>query len=330
MSEVLLKYVDRFADMRIAVLGDLMLDVYFWGEANRISPEAPVPVVDVKRITRCLGGAGNVMSNVVTLGGSSLAFGMVGNDEGGKHLLAELDRFGIDRTGVLVDEGRRTTEKQRVLAGHQQLLRLDHEDIGSASAEIREKLVEQVLSLIRSRKIDGLIFEDYHKGLLSEAMLETIVPEAVRYGVRTALDPKPGSLLPVPGLTVIKPNRSEAVKMCGLDNAESLPLDTVAAALLEKWQPEFLLISLAQDGMALFSRNGGKTVIPTRAREVFDVSGAGDTVVASYMLSLTAGASPEEAAEISNYAAGVVVGKVGTSPLSADELRNEIKYGKKI
>ena len=330
MSEVLLKYVDRFADMRIAVLGDLMLDVYFWGEANRISPEAPVPVVDVKRITRCLGGAGNVMSNVVTLGGSSLAFGMVGNDEGGKHLLAELDRFGIDRTGVLVDEGRRTTEKQRVLAGHQQLLRLDHEDIGSASAEIREKLVEQVLSLIRSRKIDGLIFEDYHKGLLSEAMLETIVPEAVRYGVRTALDPKPGSLLPVPGLTVIKPNRSEAVKMCGLDNAESLPLDTVAAALLEKWQPEFLLISLAQDGMALFSRNGGKTVIPTRAREVFDVSGVGDTVVASYMLSLTAGASPEEAAEISNYAAGVVVGKVGTSPLSADELRNEIKYGKKI
>lgn len=330
MSEVLLKYVDRFADMRIAVLGDLMLDVYFWGEANRISPEAPVPVVDVKRITRCLGGAGNVMSNVVTLGGRSLAFGMVGNDEGGKHLLAELDRFGIDRTGVLVDEGRRTTEKQRVLAGHQQLLRLDHEDIGSASAEIREKLVEQVLSLIRSRKVDGLIFEDYHKGLLSEAMLETIVPEAVRYGVRTALDPKPGSLLPVPGLTVIKPNRSEAVKMCGLDNAESLPLDTVAAALLEKWQPEFLLISLAQDGMALFSRNGGKTVIPTRAREVFDVSGAGDTVVASYMLSLTAGASPEEAAEISNYAAGVVVGKVGTSPLSADELRNEIKYGKKI
>ena len=330
MSEVLLKYVDRFADMRIAVLGDLMLDVYFWGDANRISPEAPVPVVDVKRITRCLGGAGNVMSNVVTLGGSSLAFGMIGNDEGGKHLLAELDRFGIDRAGVLVDEGRRTTEKQRVLAGHQQLLRLDHEDIGSASAEIRDELVERVLSLIRNRKIDGLIFEDYHKGLLSEAMLETIVPEAVRYGVRTALDPKPGSLLPVPGLTVIKPNRSEAVKMCGLDNAESLPLDTVAAALLEKWQPEFLLISLAQDGMALFNRNGGKTVIPTRAREVFDVSGAGDTVVASYMLSLTAGASPEEAAEISNYAAGVVVGKVGTSPLSADELRNEIKFGKKI
>ena len=330
MSGDLLQYIDRFGDMRVAVLGDLMLDVYFWGEANRISPEAPVPVVDVKRITRCLGGAGNVMSNIVTLGGCSLAFGMIGNDEGGRQLLAELDRFGIDRTGVQVDESRRTTEKQRVLAGHQQLLRLDHEDIGRASDVIREKIVEQVLTLIRERKIDGLIFEDYRKGLLSEAMLEVIVPEANRYGIRTALDPKPGSLLPVPGISVIKPNRSEAVRMCGLPNADSLPLDQVAEALLEKWQPEHLLISLAQDGMALFSRNGGKTVIPTRAREVFDVSGAGDTVVASFMLALAAGAAPVEAAEIGNYAAGVVVGKVGTSPVSAEELRNEIKFGKRI
>jgi D-beta-D-heptose 7-phosphate kinase/D-beta-D-heptose 1-phosphate adenosyltransferase len=175
-----------------------------------------------------------------------------------------------------------------------------------------------------------LIFEDYRKGLLSEAMSEVIVPEAVRYGVLTALDPKPGSLMPVPGLTVIKPNRGEALKMSGLENAADLPLETVAEALLKKWQPEYLLISLAQDGMALFSRSGTKTVIPTRAKEVFDVSGAGDTVVASYMLALSSGASPEEAAEISNYAAGVVVGKVGTSPVSAEELRNEINFGKRI
>jgi D-beta-D-heptose 7-phosphate kinase/D-beta-D-heptose 1-phosphate adenosyltransferase len=133
--------------MRVAVLGDLMLDVYFWGEASRISPEAPVPVVDVKRITRCLGGAGNVMNNIVTLGGRALAFGMIGSDEGGRMLLAELDRFGIDRTGVVMDEARRTTEKQRVLAGHQQLLRLDHEDVGRAPDGIREKLVEQILTL---------------------------------------------------------------------------------------------------------------------------------------------------------------------------------------
>ena len=314
MSEALLKYIDRFADMRVAVLGDLMLDVYFWGDAKRISPEAPVPVVDVKRITRCLGGAGNVMSNIVTLGGHSLAFGMIGGDDAGKRLLAELDRFGVDRSGVLVDGERRTTEKQRVLAGHQQLLRLDHEDVSSAPEALREKVVDQLLTLIRDRRIDALIFEDYKKGLLSEAMLEVLVPEAARYGVKTALDPKPGSLLPVPGITVIKPNRSEAIKMCGLDHADSLPL----------------LISLAQDGMALFSRNGGKTVIPTRAKEVFDVSGAGDTVVASYMLSLAAGALPEEAAEISNYAAGVVVGKVGTSPVTAEELRHEINFGKRI
>lgn len=323
----LIACIDRFPGMRIAVLGDLMLDVYFRGEARRISPEAPVPVVDVRSITRCLGGAGNVMSNIVTLGGTSLAFGMIGRDAAGDELAAELDRFGIDRAGLVVDPDRRTTEKQRVLAGHQQLLRLDHEDTNSAPERLRAELVDRLLDLIRKQAIDALIFEDYRKGLLSEAMLAAIVPEAAKHGVLTALDPKPGSLLPVPGLTVIKPNRSEAFRMAGVDSGS---LDEVAAILLEKWRPEYLLISLAQDGMALYRRGGGKTVIPTRAREVFDVSGAGDTVVATFMLALAAGASPEDAAELGNYAAGIVVGKVGTSPVAVEELRNEIKFRKSL
>ena len=316
------RYIDRFPELRIAVLGDLMLDVYFRGDARRISPEAPVPVVNVSGISRRLGGAGNVMSNIVTLGGRAYAFGMVGADDAGRRVAEELDRFGIDRAGLAVDSGRRTTEKQRVLAGHQQLLRLDHEDTDPAPENLRADLVKRILRLIRAHEIDALIFEDYRKGLLGEEMLAEIVPEARKHGVLTALDPKPGNLRPVPGMTFIKPNRGEAFRMAGLENGS---LDEVAQTLLERWQPEHLLISLAQDGMALYSRNGTHTVIPTRAREVFDVSGAGDTVVATFTLALAAGASPEEAAELSNFAAGIVVGKVGTSPVAVEELRSEIK-----
>jgi len=323
----LLGCIDRFSQLRVAVLGDLMLDVYFRGEACRISPEAPVPVVDVRSITRRLGGAGNVMSNIVTLGGKSFAFGMIGEDAAGRALTEELDRFGIDRAGLATDPGRRTTEKQRVLAGHQQLLRLDHEDTDSAPEDLRAGLVDRIVAMIRAHEIDALIFEDYRKGLLSESMLAAIVPEAVEHGVLTALDPKPGSLRPVPDLTVIKPNRSEAFRMAGVETGS---LDDVAAVLLDKWRPQYLLISLAQDGMALYRRGGGKTVIPTRAREVFDVSGAGDTVVATFMLALAAGADPEDAVELGNYAAGIVVGKVGTSPVAVEELRNEIKFRKSL
>jgi len=323
----LLAYIDRFSGMRIAVLGDLMLDVYFRGEASRISPEAPVPVVNVRNIVRRLGGAGNVMSNIVTLGGKSFAFGMIGADAAGGELTAELDRFGIDRAGLTVDPNRRTTEKQRILAGHQQLLRLDHEDTHAAPESLRAELVDRIVKLIRAHEIDALIFEDYRKGLLCESMLAEIVPEAAKHGVLTALDPKPGSLLPVPDLTVIKPNRSEAFRMAGVEKGS---LDEVAAVLLDKWRPQYLLISLAQDGMALYRRCGGKTVIPTRAREVFDVSGAGDTVVATFMLALAAGAEPEDAAELSNYAAGIVVGKVGTSPVAVSELRHEINLRKSL
>ncbi len=325
----LLEAISRFPGKNVAVIGDLMLDVYLWGKVSRISPEAPVPVVNVTRRTSCLGGAGNVLRNLVTLGGSSVAFGLIGEDEDGQELLRQLDGYGVDPAGIAADRDRRTTRKERVMAGNQQLLRLDHEDSFAASEEIRARITSEVVRLVKSGEVDAVIFEDYGKGMLSSAMLEEIVPAASGAGIITALDPKPGSMEPVRGLTVIKPNRKEAYKMAGLaepaGQVSAGELDEVARRLMEIWAPEYLLISLAAEGMALYDRNGGKSVIPTYAREVFDVSGAGDTVVSAFTLALAAGAEPAEAAAIGNYAAGVVVGKVGTVTVSASELRKQLE-----
>ena len=314
----LAEIIRSFPERRIAVLGDLMLDVYLWGRVSRISPEAPVPVVNVVNRTCCLGGAANVMRNVSTLGARAFAFGVVGRDQTGDELSGELGRHRIGTEGVLRDDSRRTTEKRRVIAGAQQLLREDYEDVHAASDEIRRGMVDRIAGLIRGGGVDAVIFEDYKKGLLT--------------GVVTALDPKPGSVAPVKGISIMKPNRSEAFALAGMaDTSEAVhPLEDrnlaeVARRLLETWEPEHLLISLASQGMALFGRDGGVDVIPTRAREVFDVSGAGDTVTATFTLSLVSGATPVEAAELANRAAGVVVGKVGTAPIHYEELEKALE-----
>ncbi len=318
---------DNFSGKRIAVAGDLMLDVYLWGKVSRISPEAPVPVVNIARRTSCLGGAGNVLRNITTLGGSSVAFGIVGKDGDGEDLLRQLAGYGIDCSYVSTDPNRRTTNKERVVAGTQQLLRIDYEDTSAAPEEIRSVMTDHICRLIEKGEVDAVIFEDYAKGVLSSDMLEKIMPVAKAHNVITALDPKPGNIFPVKGLTVIKPNRKEAYIMAGMNEpsgeAPLEELDRVAARIRQVWEPEYLLISLASEGMALYDRKGGRAVIPTYAREVFDVSGAGDTVVAAFTLALAAGASPEEAAAIGNYAAGVVVGKVGTVTVSAQELKEQ-------
>jgi D-beta-D-heptose 7-phosphate kinase/D-beta-D-heptose 1-phosphate adenosyltransferase len=310
----------------------MMLDVYIWGQVTRISPEAPVPVVNVNKRTSCLGGAANVMRNIATLGAHAEGFGVIGNDEAGQQIISELENAGISSAGVITAPGRPTTEKRRIMASGQQLLRIDEENISPVPDEIRRKLVNGIIDRIRSGNIDAVIFEDYAKGLLASWMLEEIVLEAKKYKIATALDPKPGGLEPVKGLTFIKPNRLEAFAMAKIQdkNPEADPitdpvLHSVALRLLDMWEPEHLLISLASQGMALFGRNKATEVIPTRAREVFDVSGAGDTVTAVYSLSLCSGATPEQAAELANRAAGVVVGKVGTAPIFFNELYDQVK-----
>lgn len=322
------EYLSRFSGARVAVIGDVMLDVYLWGQVSRISPEAPVPVVNVERRTSCLGGASNVMRNLRTLGASAFAYGIVGDDEAGVELVSNLRDFGVCDDGIVIDRSRRTTEKKRVVAGSQQLLRIDTEDIFGADDKIRRVIVDKVISRIKAKELDAVIFEDYNKGLLSAWMLDEIIAEARKYGVLTALDPKPGSLDPVKNLSVMKPNRSEAFALAGMaddgamiDVKDNLLIRKVAEKLLDIWEPELLLLSLASQGMALFRRGGDVEVIPTRAREVFDVSGAGDTVTATYTLSAISGAPARVAAEIANRAAGIVVGKVGTAPIMFEELK---------
>lgn len=325
--------IENFKKGRVAVIGDIMLDAYLWGSVTRISPEAPVPVVDVRKRSCCPGGAANVIRNIATLGGHAKAFGIVGNDPAGKEVISLLKDHGADTAGILRSNERRTTEKCRVVAGAQQLLRADFEDTAPISENDRDKLVNRVVRLIRKKDIHAVIFDDYAKGVLCADMLKIIIKEAKKAGVFTMLDPKPkaGGVTPVTGLTLLKPNRGEAFALAGIsdpgpvdDPANDNPLHRAAERIFEIWKPENLLISLAGQGMILFPASGKVEIIPTRAQEVFDVSGAGDTVAAVCTLALATGCSPLLGAELANRAAGVVVGKIGTAPILYEELLNAI------
>lgn len=320
--------VRKFAGKRVAVIGDLMLDSYVWGRVERISPEAPVPVVRVDRCSIGLGGAGNVLRNIATLGGAASSFGIVGADADAETMLGEFASCSIDASGVVADPGRRTTVKRRILAGGQQLLRVDYEDSSEISAEARARVTSEAVRRIAGGEFQAVVIEDYAKGLLSEEMAQRIVDTARTAGVPVILDPKPRHRMNLHGLTLIKPNRSEAYAMAGLpcpdapDTPESLR--EVANRIRETWGTENLLISLAAQGMALFEKDE-LTMLPTRAREVFDVTGAGDTVIAAVALGFAAGVAPVPAAMAANYAAGIVVGKLGTVGVSASELIAELE-----
>lgn len=331
------KIFSNFSSSRIAVIGDLMLDVYLWGQVTRISPEAPVPIVNIKRREARLGGAANVIRNLGTLqAGKVYAFGVTGDDESGREISALLSDSGFSTAGVVCASDRPTTEKRRVMAGGQQVLREDLEETSPLSDSLRQKMVSSLITLIRNNEVDAVIFEDYAKGVLSSWMLEEILIETRKARIPTALDPKPGNLTPVHGLTTIKPNRPEAFALAGLSDPgtngapeSDTALRQAAEIIEDQWQPDYLLLSLAAQGLGIFKEHQWHKLIPTRAREVFDVSGAGDTVTASFVLASTAGADAALAAEIANCAAGVVVGKVGTAPIMKDELISAWKGMKK-
>ncbi len=323
----LLNILDKFKNKRIAVVGDLMIDVYIWGRATRISPEAPVPIVHVKKRTSTLGGAANVMRNIITMGGDVEAFGVLGNDHRGDELLKLLKEYDINTDSICFDKEWTTIEKQRVIAESQQLMRIDYEDLQQVSDSIRQKIADSLIALIKTGKLDAIIFEDYAKGMLDENMVQQIVDVATEYDCITALDPNPRHLMNITDLTVMKPNRLEAFGIAGMVYTEPTDkveddenLMKVAKILMDRYRPKYLLISLAAQGMAIFKQDGSFTVSPTRAYEVFDVSGAGDTVISAFSLALATGADSKDAAEIANHAAGVVVEKVGTVTVTKEEL----------
>jgi len=329
--------VEAARPLRIAVIGDLMLDTYITGSAHRLSQEAPVPVIRVRGKNIRLGGAANVMRNLKALSPETqvFAFGIVGLDEPGEKLRALLAGSRINTNGIVGVPGRVTIEKQRVLAGNQQIVRMDFEETAPIDADIRDRLIETVTAKIRTHEVDALVIEDYAKGLIGQEMLEAIVKTARAEGVFTSLDPHPGNPVQARGISLMTPNRSEAFALAGIycsdpvdDPSRDTALQEVAAKIRREWAPDILLITLGHQGMALYSEKEPRGfVIPTIAREVFDVSGAGDTVISAFTLYHAAGATDREAAVISNQAAGIVVGKAGTATTDPAELAASFRRG---
>ena len=324
-SKRLNQLLARFQDQTILVVGDVMLDQFLWGKVSRISPEAPVPVVEVTRESFFPGGAANVARNLRALGSPVRIVGVLGDDDAGEELRELLEEQGVETTGLVTDPNRPTTLKTRIVAHNQQVVRFDREKTEKLSPLIADKLREYSESQLEH--VAAVIYEDYGKGVLSQKLLDDMHRRAQKCRRITAADPNSRHLLHYSGLTAITPNRSEAFAAAGLPYAE--PADNVLAdaalmrvgqTLLRKWKPRNLLITLGEHGMCLFRPGQKSHHIPTVAREVFDVSGAGDTAIATLVAALAAGASAVEAAEISNHASGVVVGKIGTATCTPAEL----------
>ena len=326
------RILSRFARQPVLVVGDVMLDHFLWGKVSRISPEAPVPVVEVTTESYFPGGAANVARNLRALDVPAKILGVLGNDPAGAQLRRLLDEQGADTTGLVVDPNRPTTLKTRIVAHHQQVVRFDREKTDPIAADAAARLWESFVTALD--EVAAVIFEDYGKGVLSQSLLNRMQRLAARKHRITTADPNSRHPLRFTGLTIITPNRAEAFAAAGLayvEPAEAVledaALQKAGAVLLRKWKPRNLLITLGEDGMCLFPHGQRPHHIPTVAQEVFDVSGAGDTVIATLTAALVAGATPVEAAVISNHAAGVVVGKVGTATCSRAELRASCTRG---
>ena len=320
-----LDIMNRFSGQRILVVGDLMLDRYIYGQVGRISPEAPVPVVRVKREVAMPGGASNVARNIVALSGQAVVAGFIGQDVPGVQLGELLKSGGVALDGVLTLDDRTTTVKTRIIAEHQQVVRVDWDNTEDYAPEVMQEFTARLNEQVRHAT--GVILEDYGKGVVVQSVVDEVIRSGQQYGIPTGMDPKDNHELDVEGVTVITPNRSEAFSAMnmadnkpGNDPLKDERLLRVASGLLSKWKPELLMLTLGSLGMMLVAEGRPNRHIPTRAREVFDVSGAGDTVIAVCLLALASGATHEEAAELANYAAGIVVAKLGTATTTCEEL----------
>jgi len=313
-------FLRRFSSLEILVVGDVVLDEYLIGDVSRISPEAPVPVVHVRREATALGGAGNVVRNIVALGARCRLCSCVGDDADGREVLRLLAELGVPSDGVLRVEGRPTTRKSRVVAQTQQIVRVDRETHEPVSKAVAASLAEAVRRAAATA--DGAILEDYGKGLFTRATIQKTMQLLASAGVPIAVDPK-SELAAFRGAELVKPNLREAAELAGIRSAEPRDLARIAARLRAKLGGSALAITRGAEGMQLFEgANAGEGVhVRAPKREVFDVQGAGDTTIAALVLALRAGATLREAAVVANAAAGIVVEKVGTATATRDELR---------
>lgn len=319
------EYIDRFSEAKVLVIGDIIMDEYVWGDVSRISPEAPVPVVEVKRETKMLGGAANVIHNIATLGAKPTLCGVVGQDHAGKAIINEINNMGLTSDGIVLEQGRPTSIKTRVVARNQQVVRFDRE----TRTDIRPESIENLLTFIRENLdgLDAIVVADYGKGVISATLmkgLRKLIQSAPGESVKIAVDPKTGNFEYYHGVDVITPNHHEAGIFCRFEIVDEETLVRAGKQMLKELNCRSVLITQGKDGMTLFE-NGGEIIhIPTVAKNVFDVTGAGDTVIGTFSLALASGLDLKSAAVLSNYAAGIVVGEVGTSTVSAEELKKLI------
>jgi D-glycero-beta-D-manno-heptose-7-phosphate kinase len=316
----------QFAGKRILAIGDLMLDEFIWGKVSRISPEAPVPIVNVTGESYYPGGAANVARNVREFTAGAAVMGLSGADANGRRLVDLLEAAAIDTSGVQQDAAWPTTVKTRIIARHQQVVRVDRERKSSLTAAQIGRAMEYLDATIGT--LDGIVVADYGKGFLTQALADHICAVARAHGKVLTVDPHPHTSLEWHGATAIKPNRAEAFLAAGLPNVDPVLPVLNDEALLEagrrlraRWQTNSLLITLGEHGMLLLEGDAPPYHTPTRAQDVFDVSGAGDTAIAVFTLALASGATPAEAAELSNLASGIVVGKLGTATVTLAELQ---------
>ncbi len=317
-AEDLVSAVGEFARKRILVVGDMMLDRFIWGAVNRISPEAPVPVVDVKTESTHLGGGANVSANIRSLGAKSIPLGVIGDDFEGRRLKDELRSMELPLRGLVVDRERYTTVKTRIIAHHQQVCRTDREDRQPLSESIQQKVLERFRAALP--RVDAVVISDYAKGLLTKNLLRSMLPIARRSGVIVCIDPRSNGFAPYGPATIMTPNAHEAERATGISISNRRDLLRAGRTLLAKTRIQNLLITRGEEGMTLFKGKDRAIHIPTVAREVFDVTGAGDTVISTLALGLTAGLPVLEAAVLSNVAAGIVVAKLGTASIRSEEL----------
>jgi len=321
MVNEMINILEQFRTKKILVIGDIMLDKYIWGKVSRISPEAPVQIVNVERESYAPGGAANVANNAAALGAGTYIASIIGNDIAKNILVSELKNRSINTDGIIEDPTKPTIQKVRVIGQNQQLLRIDYEKRGYINADIEKNLINYLSRMIPA--VDAVIISDYSKGVITRNIAMKVTDMARRYNRILVIDPKPEHKDFYKNVSLITPNNHEASEMAGINGDDDETIIEIGKKLLKEMNSA-LLITRGEKGMTIFELNGSITHIPTVAKEVYDVTGAGDTVVATGTLALSSGAGIIDAAKLANNAAGIVVGKIGTSTVSIEELKNGI------
>jgi rfaE bifunctional protein kinase chain/domain len=317
------RILSKFSKVKILVVGDIMMDRFIWGKVSRISPEAPVPVVTVEKETFLLGGAANVMNNIHSLGGKVSLCGVIGDDEMGQKIVNKLNEMGIGLKGIFVEEGRQTTTKTRIIAHQQQVVRIDRE----ATDDLKVPTLPNFAKFLRKNmeNFDGIILSDYGKGLLTKELIQATIRRARETKKFIMVDPKLKNFFYYKRATVVTPNAAEASAASGILINDLSSIKRAGKMVLKRLGCDALIITRGEDGIAIFEPHKKPVLVPTIAKEVYDVTGAGDTVIGTMALALGAGARVIEAAKLANYAAGIVVGKIGTATVNQEELINVIK-----